>query len=128
MRMRARNVTVTRGVRVHLLHDSLGDYGPSWGEWTVASAKSGRTSTASAFWHNLDLVRNCVLSALVVGIRARDFAVGGFVIYPLDTSNGNRGRGIGPLCFSSCGAAFGGIGEMLIALGFWDAVRMTVYP
>ena len=89
MRKCAGNVAVAGLIGVDLLDDRLRDWRSSRRQRPVAYTDTRGTTTPHAIRHDFDLVGYCVLGAFVVCICSRDLAVCGFVVYPLDTCDGN---------------------------------------
>ena len=96
MGKRAGNLSMGRLVRVDPLDDSLWDWGAPGCDRSVAHADPRGTAAALAIWNDLDLVWHGVLCAHVVGCSPGYLAVGGLVVYTLDSGDGNWGCRLGP--------------------------------
>jgi hypothetical protein len=119
----AGDVTVAGCVWVYLLHHRLGDLGASRGVRTVTHADPRGTAAALALGHDLYLVRDRILSAFIVGVRARNLAVAGLVVHAFHTGDGDRRRGSRSVELSR--AAFRGVREVFVTgrLGGFTLVR-----
>lgn len=95
---------------IHSFNDGLWNRSASRCQRPVTCAHSRSTTTSRALRYDLDLVGYSILGPHLVGLCARDFAMGGLIIDPLDTRDWNRRSGF---IAEGC-SSFGGVGEVLV--------------